>query len=75
MTYEEMSDLLNRLEHLDCVFFHNYMEKERKELEPLYKRLILEYKTASSIKKDIDDVLYKYSKLIKEYDNKHQIRS
>lgn len=74
MTYEEMSDLLNRLEHLDCVFFHNYMMQERKELQPLYKRLALEYRKGTSIKEDIEMLLSKYSKVIKEYDEKHQIR-
>lgn len=74
MTYEEMSDLLNRLEHLDCVFFHNYMMQERKGLQPLYKRLALEYRKDTSIKKDIEAILNKYSKLIKEYDDKHQMR-
>lgn len=51
MTFDEMSNLLNRLEHLDCVFFHNYMMQERKELQPLYKRLALEYRKDTSIKK------------------------
>ena len=74
MTYEEMSDLLNRLEHLDCVFFYNYMEEERKSLHSLYKRLTLEYKKNTSIKDDIEMLISKYSKLIKEYDDKHQIR-
>ena len=74
MTYEEMSNLLNRLEHLDCVFFHNYMMQERKELQPLYKRLALEYRKDTSIKEDIEMLLSKYSKVIKEYDGKHQIR-
>ena len=74
MTYEEMSNLLNRLEHLDCVFFHNYMMQERKELQPLYKRLALEYRKDTSIKEDIEMLLSKYSKVIKEYDEKHQIR-
>ena len=74
MTYEEMFNLLNRLEHLDCVFFHNYMMQERKELQPLYKRLALEYRKDTSIKEDIEMLLSKYSKVIKEYDEKHQIR-
>lgn len=74
MTYEEMSDLLNRLEHLDCVFFHNYMEKERKELQPLYKRLALFYDEDDTIKTDIEIILDKHSKLIKDYDDKFRIR-
>lgn len=74
MTFDEMSNLLNRLEHLDCVFFHNYMMQERKELQPLYKRLALEYRKDTSIKKDIETLLSSYSKLIKEYDDKHQMR-
>ena len=74
MTFDEMSNLLNRLEHLDCVFFHNYMMQERKELQPLYKRLALEYRKDTSIKKDIETLLSSYSKLIKEFDDKHQIR-
>ena len=73
MTYEEMSDLLNRLEHLDCVFFYNYMEEERKSLRPLFKRLALFYDD-DTIKEDCEAILYKYSKLIKEYDDKRQIR-
>lgn len=74
MTFDEMSNLLNRLEHLDCVFFHNYMMQGRKELQPLYKRLALEYRKDTSIKKDIETLLSSYSKLIKEFDDKHQIR-
>ena len=74
MTFDEMSNLLNRLEHLDCVFFHNYMMQERKELQPLYKRLALGYRKDTSIKKDIETLLSSYSKLIKEYDDKHQMR-
>lgn len=74
MTFDEMSNLLNRLEHLDCVFFYNYMEEERKGLRPLYKRLALFYDEDDTLKTDIETILDKHSKLIKEYDNKHQIR-
>ena len=74
MTFDKMSNLLNRLEHLDCVFFHNYMMQERKELQPLYKRLALFYDEDDTLKTDIETILGKHSKLIKEYDNKHQIR-
>lgn len=73
MSYKEMSNLLLRLEHLDCVFFHNYMMQERKELQPLYKRLALFYDD-DAIKGDCEAILNKYSKLIKEYDDKYQIR-
>lgn len=73
MSYNEMSNLLLRLEHLDCVFFHNYMMQERKELQPLYKRLALFYDD-DTIKADCEAILNKYSKLIKEYDDKYQIR-
>ena len=73
MTYEEMSNLLNRLEHLDCLFFHNYMMQERKGLQPLYKRLALFYDEDDTLKTDIETLLSSYSKLIKGYDDKHQI--
>ncbi|MBP3353031.1 MAG: hypothetical protein J6L02_00050 [Bacteroidales bacterium] len=50
------------------------MEEERKGLRPLYKRLALFYDDDDTLKTDIETILDKHSKLIKEYDDKHQIR-
>lgn len=74
MTFDEMSDLFCRMEHLECVFFYNDMLQERDNLRPLFKRLALYYDKDTSIEKDYKMVLSKYSKLIKEYDDKHQMR-
>jgi len=50
------------------------MLQERDNLRPLFKRLALYYDKDTSIEKDCKMVLSKYSKLIKEYDDKHQMR-
>lgn len=73
MTFDEMSDLFCRMEHLECVFFYNDMLQERDNLRPLFKRLALFYDD-DTIERDCKTILDKYSKLIKEYDDKHQIR-
>ena len=74
MTFDEMSDLFCRMEHLECVFYYNDMLQERDNLRPLFKRLALFYDDDDTIKDDCEAILSKYSKLIKEYDDKHQIR-
>ena len=74
MTFDEMSDLFCRMEHLECVFYYNDMLQERDNLRPLFKRLSLYYDSDIDVKKDCEKILAKYSKLIKEYDSKHQIR-
>lgn len=65
MTFDEMSNLLNRLEHLDCVFFHNYMMQERKELQPLYKRLALFYDEDDTLKQILKHFFHHILNLLK----------
>ena len=73
MTYEEMTEIFSRMEHLECAFYYNDMLQERDNLRPFFKRLALFYDD-DKIKKDCEAILDKFSKLINEYDDKFQIK-